>query len=138
MFSSLLPSLTQLSRKMGVWRWLPFVSVAATIFFASSQSSDDLPSFGVVDHLVKKGGHFLGYMLLALAYQFANSNSRSFWQVVLVCLVYAVTDEAHQIFSEGRYPSWVDVLIFDHAGIWTGVYLWNKVVTQTQGQILHR
>ncbi len=40
----------------------------AIIFAFSSTPGKDLPNFGVLDFLVKKGGHMLGYGLLALAY----------------------------------------------------------------------
>ena len=52
-------------------RWLPAVLVMAVIFVFSSIPSDELPNFGLWDLLVKKGGHVLGYGLLALAYLFA-------------------------------------------------------------------
>ncbi len=43
-------------------RWGPAVLMMAVIFTASSFPSRDLPSFGLWDRLVKKGGHMLGYV----------------------------------------------------------------------------
>ncbi|HRQ24773.1 MAG TPA: hypothetical protein PLF42_15205, partial [Anaerolineales bacterium] len=48
-------------------RWLPAVVLMLVIFGFSSRPGDDLPSFGGWDYFVKKGGHGLGYGLLALS-----------------------------------------------------------------------
>ena len=40
----------------------------AAIFAFSSIPSVELPNFGLLDYLVKKGAHALGYGLLALSY----------------------------------------------------------------------
>jgi hypothetical protein len=52
-------------------RWLPTILVMMTIFIFSSIPSQELPKFGFWDTLVKKGGHVIGYGLLALSYWFA-------------------------------------------------------------------
>ena len=49
-------------------RWLPAVLMMAAIFGFSSIPSSEMPRFGLLDLLVKKGGHALGYALLALAF----------------------------------------------------------------------
>ena len=53
-------------RSSWIGRWLPLLIAMGVIFFASHQPSTDLPSFGMWDLGFKKGGHFLGYALLAL------------------------------------------------------------------------
>lgn len=52
-------------------RWFPALALMAAIFIFSSVPSEEMPSFGFWDTLVKKGGHAAGYGLLALTYWFA-------------------------------------------------------------------
>lgn len=113
-------------------RWIPPFIVMLTIFVFSSQSSDNLPSFDWADGIVKKGGHIVGYGLLALSYWYAFAwAGRRRWLAWLLAVIYACTDEFHQSFTSGRYPSVWDVLIFDNLGalvsLWlAGLYLKQK------------
>jgi VanZ family protein len=76
-----------------------------------------MPSFGFWDFIIKKGAHMLGYGLLALALWFGmHFDKRLWWLVLLLALVYALSDEFHQAFVPGRHPSWVDALIIDGSG----------------------
>ena len=110
--------------KLRLYRWVPAVLMMAIIFFASATPGSELPKFGGWDFLAKKGGHMLGYALLALAYLYAlggnrRSPSRLFFSLVLAIL-YACSDEWHQRFTPGRTPSVVDVFI-DTAGAAVGL-----------------
>lgn len=91
-------------------RWLPAVAMMAAIFLFSSIPSKEIPSFGLWDLLVKKGGHMTGYAGLALCFWFAMKWDRSWlWLAFLLTVIYAGTDEFHQSFVAGRHPSLVDV-----------------------------
>ena len=115
-----------------ILKWLFALAVMCVIYFVSAQPSDDLPNFDRADRIVKKGGHMLGYGLLALSYwnalDRANGKRPVAW---LLAVLYAVTDEFHQSFVPGRHPSAWDVLIFDNLGaliaLWVaGLYLKRK------------
>lgn len=88
----------------------------ALIFRVSSLPAAQIPNFGLWDLLVKKSGHVLGYILLGATNLHAIANGRrvSVWHVLLAvagaCL-YAVTDEYHQSFVNGRHATAVDVMI---------------------------
>jgi VanZ family protein len=98
-------------------RWLPSALMMAVIFGFSSTPATKLPSFGSLDFMVKKGGHMLGYGLLALAYWYGlRFQKRLWWLALLFTILYAISDEFHQSFVPGRHPSWVDVLGFDGGG----------------------
>ena len=108
-----------------VKRWGPALVVMAVIFTASSFPSRDLPNFGLWDWLLKKGGHALGYALLALAYLrgLANGERPTARQILLAVLLaglYGATDEYHQSFVAGRGAAAADVLI-DTIGAIVGV-----------------
>lgn len=100
-------------------RWGPALLIMVTIFAFSATPGDDLPRFGLVDLLVKKGGHMAGYALLALAclrgFDTGRPFSRACWLAFGLTLAYALTDELHQVFTPGRHPSLLDVGV-DAAG----------------------
>jgi VanZ family protein len=108
-------------------RWLPPVGWMAAIFVASNTPSAQIPSAGPWDLVVKKGGHLASYALLAWLWLRALRPAAVSLRVVLVVLVivvlYAVTDEVHQTFVPGRSGTAVDVLI-DAAGALLGIALW--------------
>ena len=98
-------------------RWLPALVMMAAIFYFSAQPGDKLPDFFSWDRAVKKGGHILGYALLALSYFHWLRNDKKYcWLAWLLTLLYAATDEFHQSFTPGRSPSPFDVIVFDNLG----------------------
>lgn len=71
-----------------------------------------MPEYAWADLFVKKGGHLIGYALLALSYLYAFKFEPSKLRVVwLLAVLYAMTDEFHQSFVAGRMASWIDVAI---------------------------
>ena len=94
----------------------------AIIFIASATPGSDIPGFGYWDELFKKGGHMLGYALLASAVYHALNNSKSgiklqFILVLCIVALYAASDEFHQRFTPGRSPSSRDVGIDATGGL---------------------
>jgi VanZ family protein len=109
--------------------WLPAALMMTAIFGFSSIPSNEMPNFGLWDLVVKKGGHMLGYGLLALAYWYGlRFDKRRWWLAILLAILYSMTDEFHQSFVSGRHPSWVDVLVFDGGGaaIALGLANWRR------------
>lgn len=100
-------------------RWLPSLGMMALIFTFSSLPASALPYLGALDVLVKKSGHALGYGLLGLAYFYALPPRLRYgyrWLLaVLMAMLFALSDEYHQSFVEGRGSTFADVLI-DTAG----------------------
>src|SRR5688500_2016145 len=94
-------------------RWLPTLLMILVIFWFSAQPGSELLPFDWADKILKKGGHMVGYALLALLYwrAFEWKEERR-WIAWLLAVLYAVTDEFHQSFVPGRYPSIWDILIF--------------------------
>src|ERR1043165_6879517 len=98
-------------------RWLPALIMMIVIFLFSAQPAARLPNFDWADTLVKKGGHMIGYGVLALLYWRALDFERNKrWLAWLLVLLYAITDEFHQSFVSGRHPTIRDVMIFDSLG----------------------
>lgn len=101
------------------------------IFVFSAQPSSRLPTFDWADGIIKKGGHMSGYALLALFYwRGFQFQERKRWLAWLLAILYALSDEYHQSFVPGRFPSILDVLIFDNLG--AVISLWLLAVYRKQ------
>ena len=116
-------------------RWGPAALIMAAIFGFSSIPSDEMPVFGVFDFIVKKGGHALGYGLLALCYlrglKGENNEVSMRWFYIAwgMAVLYSATDEFHQSFVPGRHPAVTDVLI-DACGAALALFIANRFFKQ--------
>jgi VanZ family protein len=111
--------------KSWISRWGPAILVMTIIFIASGTPGSSLPEFGYADLLAKKGGHLLGYALLAAFYYRAfvlqhPAPRRRFLLALGLTILYAASDEYHQTFTPGRNASPIDVSI-DTAGGLIGI-----------------
>ena len=101
------------------------------IFGFSSLPSAEMPNFGLLDFIVKKGGHALGYGLLALAFlrglkgESSAVVSRQLLVAWILATLYSATDEYHQSFVPGRHPAFTDVMI-DSVGAAAALILAGK------------
>ena len=93
------------------------------IFLFSAGSALELPQ-PLLQRIVNKGGHMLGYGILALAYwRMFEFREGKFWLSWFLAVLYAMTDEFHQSFVPGRHPAWFDVLVFDNLGALISLWL---------------
>jgi VanZ family protein len=105
-------------RRLRLDLWLPPVVLMGVIFALSAQPSLD-SGLGVIDLIGRKLLHFTEYALLCFLWWRAlatvtNPRRAALW-AFLIASGYAVTDEFHQTFVEGRHGTPVDWLI-DSAG----------------------
>jgi len=97
-----------------VSRFAPPLLLMAVIFFLSAQP--DLNSgLGLLDTILRKLAHMVEFGLLALLWWRALGY-RAAPAAAAIAIAYAISDEYHQGFVEGRVGSPVDVLI-DTAGV---------------------
>ena len=98
--------------------WVPPIALMGLIFGLSAMPSDDVDR-GVLYLITRKAAHFTEYALLtalwwrALRTRFTESAALT--AAVAIAVGYAITDEIHQTFVDGRTGTPVDVLI-DTAG----------------------
>lgn len=81
------------------------------------------PMFLATEHIVRKTAHFVLYLILGIyAYLSAESVDlkRKLLPALLFCLVYAASDEFHQLFTAGRSGQISDVCL-DFCGSSVGV-----------------
>ena len=100
--------------------WLPVLLWAAVIFAFSSIPSLST-ELGTWDTILRKLAHLAEYAILGALLLRASRHP-----VVAVVLagLYAVTDEVHQLFVEGRHGAPLDVGI-DSVGALAGVLVWR-------------
>lgn len=113
-------------------RFLPLFGVMALIFFLSHTPGQDMPqAINGLDKLL----HGLAYATLAAAALWAGypkvkaRPGRSLPLILLLCLLYGISDEFHQSFIPGRYPSLADI-IADTVGaaLFLGSwYAWQRI-----------
>jgi VanZ family protein len=98
--------------------WLPPFVLMGVIFALSAQPSLD-SGLGVIDQVGRKLIHFTEYALLCFLWWRALKGVTNGRKAVLLAFVlasaYAITDEVHQTFVDGRHGAPVDWLI-DSAG----------------------
>lgn len=111
-------------RRDQIGLWLPVIVWAAVIFAFSAQPAASLPDTG---NLLQKGAHLGEYAVLGTLLWRALAGHGLRRAIVLAIawpavVIYAVSDEFHQMFTPGRHPSIVDVGI-DSLGAILGMLL---------------
>jgi len=99
--------------------------------FDSLSDSEKLSIRSKTEHFVRKSAHFLEFFTLSfflMVHVFSlleykrKKNLFSFLIVIPLGVIYAIFDEYHQFFVDGRGPMAKDVLI-DSAGVLTGALI---------------
>ena len=72
-----------------------------------------------------------GYALLAWSYWRAlHFRSNKHWLAWLLAILYAITDEYHQSFVTGRFPSAFDVFVYDNLGALLSLWITHITIKQ--------
>lgn len=81
----------------------------------------------IVSVIVRKFAHFTEYFILGiLSINMINSYGKRWYVAVIICVLYAISDEMHQLFVSGRSCQITDILI-DSLGSTCGILLLNKI-----------
>jgi len=103
--------------------YLPAIIWAGIIFILSSVPGNDYPStvfdYSIIAHLIE-------FFVLAILVQRAL-NKKSHWWALIICALYAISDEFHQLFVPFRSANVGDFLI-DFCAIIFGILVWKKVL----------
>ncbi len=124
------------------WGYLfPFLVYGALIFFLSAQSRwpFEPPEFFSVDklyHLLEYGVFGLLAARIVVEYHLFSSPRWKITAVVLVSLLYGVSDEIHQWFVPGRYATVGDVLA-DTLGGGLGGWFFLRLKTHNRSRGRH-
>lgn len=97
-----------------------------------------------INHYIRKLAHFSAYLVLGvLVYNLLLcyfTNKKSLILSLIICLLYAISDEIHQMFVPGRAGQIRDVLI-DFSGILTGtliLYLFSRIKMKSKKDIVEK
>ena len=123
-------------------RFIPALIVMAAIFYLSHQPGDFFTPY--LFDWADKIAHLLVYAMLGLAliYGFPQQLRRDrkvliVSIVIVVSVLYGISDEIHQSFVPGRYPSISDI-IADGAGALLVCLLWLKLSREPGRQSVQR
>jgi VanZ family protein len=105
--------------------WLPVVVWAALIFTLSSIPSLST-GLGTWDTILRKAAHMTEYAILGALLLRALGRELP---ALFFGIAYAITDEIHQHFVEGRHASPFDVAL-DAVGVTIGIFLLRLVQTR--------
>ena len=117
-----------------LWMILIFIMSSFDSVESSNQSSIivnyisklfNITNIDVLTIIVRKLAHFTEYFILGiLLYNYFKEYKKG----IVISLIYAITDEFHQIFISGRSAEIMDILI-DVAGAIVGIVALNLVLT---------
>ncbi len=132
-------------------RFLPMLVWMGVIFYLSAQPAEQsselstgimhvflqfMENIFVVDegffhHVIRKGAHLFAYFVLGILTMFAfehriNRNTSRAVISFLIGMLYAVSDEVHQLFVPGRSGEIADVGI-DSIGVLSGILIYLLV-----------
>lgn len=91
-------------------------------------SSKDF-NLGRINHILRKNAHFFAYLVLGIFVVNGLRSSgvvgiKSIGFAIVICVLYAISDEVHQLFVPGRGGQVKDVLI-DSVGSISGVMIYG-------------
>lgn len=123
--------------------WMSFIFIMSS--YDSNESSQqsglivgiitnifNISNKDILSLIIRKLAHFTEYLILGfLTINMLNKNdiSKKYLISILICIIYATSDEIHQIFVPGRAYQIRDILI-DSIGSITGVYLYKLINTK--------
>lgn len=99
--------------------------IVKTVEKVAPQSEFDIKSF---NNILRKNAHFFAYLILGIlvANALRRSGIRGYWSIAIalgICVLYAISDEVHQLFVPGRGGQVKDVII-DSVGASVGLVLY--------------
>ncbi len=87
---------------------------------------------------IRKSAHFIEYLILGILIISILSDYSYDKKIVIFsfifCLLYAITDEIHQLFISGRSAKVMDVII-DSSGSITGIFIYYLLVVKRKIKI---
>lgn len=96
----------------------------------------------IFHHYIRKGAHFFTYFILGVLVMNALFISRkhvisSMLYSLVICVIYATTDEIHQLFIPGRSGEVIDVFI-DSVGATVGILIYASCTVLIRQRIFKR
>lgn len=119
--------------------WMIFIFVMSS-FDANSSSNQsnfivdiitsiiNIKDIELLSLIIRKLAHFIEYFILGiLVINFITRYDKKIIIAILLCIIYATSDEIHQIFVPGRSCQIIDIMI-DSSGSIMGIYLYKLII----------
>ena len=123
---------------MLLWMFLIFLMSSFDATDSSNQSNFivniisnilNIENVSLLGLIIRKLAHFTEYLILGVLVinMFTKNNARKYYLLsILLCILYAISDEIHQFLIPGRACQIKDILI-DSIGSITGIYLYKLI-----------
>lgn len=120
--------------------WMIFIFVMSSFDATSSSNQSNfivdiitsiinIKDIGLLSLIIRKLAHFTEYFILGiLVINFITRYDKKIIIAILLCIMYATSDEIHQIFVPSRSCQITDIMI-DSLGSIMGIYLY-KLITK--------
>lgn len=125
-----------------IWMTLIFIMSSFNATESSNQSNFivnilsnilNINNIKLLSLIIRKLAHFTEYFILGtLVYNAINNYNKKKYVAIIICILYAISDEIHQIYVPGRSCQILDILI-DSIGSINGIYitiLINKYISK--------
>ena len=114
--------------------WMLFIFIMSS--FNSTESSNqsgfivniisdifNISNTDTLSLIIRKIAHFTEYFILGLlTYNMTYNYNKKTYISIIICILYAISDELHQLITPGRSCQIIDILI-DSSGSILGIYL---------------
>lgn len=127
-----------------IWMLLIFIMSSFDGTKSSNQSNfivtfiSQLFNISNVDNLsfiIRKTAHFTEYLILGLlVYNMLKDYSKHTYIAIIICIIYAISDEIHQIYVAGRTFKLLDIII-DTIGSICGITIMKYITTKLKRKI---
>lgn len=119
--------------------WMIFIFVMSSFDATSSSNQSNfivdiitsiinIKDIGLLSLIIRKLAHFIEYFILGiLVINFITRYDKKIIIAILLCIIYATSDEIHQIFVPGRSCQIIDIMI-DSSGSIMGIYLYKLII----------
>ena len=119
--------------------WMIFIFVMSSFDATSSSNQSNfivdiitsiinIKDIGLLSLIIRKLAHFIEYFILGiLVINFITRYDKKIIIAILLCIIYATSDEIHQIFVPGRSCQIIDIMI-DSLGSIMGIYLYKLII----------
>ena len=88
----------------------------------------NISSLEILNHIIRKIAHLTEYLILGLlVHNLIKQYNKKWYISLIICILYAISDELHQGFTPGRSPQILDVFI-DTIGSITGISLLHFII----------
>lgn len=103
------------------------LSIMQDLFYIQQDTTIGSVFFHIIEIIIRKAAHITEYAILSITIAYAlYAYGRRRWKLILwsevVSIIYAITDEFHQLFIPGRSGQITDVFI-DGCGAFIGCFI---------------